>query len=280
MGRRCDTYAKRRYVQQTQHEQLGNAVPPRLAQCIARSIRRQLMQGYDNDRTTEAVQRFHKIFVDLDSAYPQDNLRNKVNPLDELVFIVLSRRTREAQYQRAYNELRKLCRPWSKFLSTPEKTLRKVLQPRGLVNQRVATLRAVFSTIIQDFGSLTLAPLKRMSYSEAYHYLRSLPGVNDKTAKCVMLYSLSLPALPVDTHTLRVSKRLGLLPSGTSLFKAPRALDAVVPRASRGRFHVLTVLHGREVCTPKDPDCGRCPVKLQCPTGLLKPRSDARRKPA
>lgn len=264
-GRRCDTYAKSRYVQQTQHEQVGNAVPPLLAQHVARAIRRQLLDG--KARGSKRVTRFEKIFHLLDSAYPVSDLGNKKDPLDELIYILLSRRTREDQYQNAYLGLRKRYRPWKKVLSANARDLRAALRPIGLFNQRATALRGILRAIAADFGRVTLAPLRRRTYSEAYNFLRSLPGVNDKTAKCVMLYSLGMPALPVDAHTYRVSLRLGLLPKGTSLFKAPRLLEAVVPRDQRGRFHVLAVMHGRSVCTPRDPACHHCVLQGSCPTG-------------
>src|SRR5881296_459630 len=103
-GRRCDTYANSRYVQQTQHEQVGNAVPPLLAQHVARAIRRQLLDGIVSP--SERAKRFERVFTLLDSAYPADNLGNKRDPLDELIYILLSRRTREDQYQQAYQNLR------------------------------------------------------------------------------------------------------------------------------------------------------------------------------
>jgi endonuclease-3 len=275
-GRRCDTYAKDRYVKQTQHEQLGNAVPPLLAEHVAKAIRTQLLQGRDVVALKDQRSRFAKIYAPLDRSYKKsERLGNLRNPLDELIYIMLSRRTREAQYQAAYAALAKQFRPWNKLLDASDLEVLAVLRPIGLANQRVKALREMLKTIAEDFGSLSLAPLRRMSYARAYHYLRSLPGVNDKTAKCVMYYALDLPALPIDTHTLRVSKRLGLVPQDTSEFLAPKYLDAVVPRDQRGRFHILTVLHGRAVCTPKDPRCGECPIRSLCVS-----RSQAKKSPS
>jgi len=273
-GRRCDTYAKSRYVKQTQHEQVGNAVPPLLARRVAAAIRAQLLDRRDQEWVREQQARFDPIFRILDASYPHDWLGNKSNPLDELIYVLLSRRAREAQYQESYRELARRYRPWGKLLDAPEDDLTELLRPLGLATQRAKALRGVLSTIKEDFGRVSLNGLRRMSYSGAYHYLRSLPGVNDKTAKCVMLYALGMPALPVDTHTLRVSERLGLVPAGTSPFLAPRPLDAIVPRPARGRYHILTVLHGRILCTPRNPRCGECPVRDLCPTG----RAPGRRK--
>jgi endonuclease III len=266
-GRRCDTYAKSRYVKQTQHEQVGNAVPPLLARQVARAMRSQLFE-FTAPKCAGEPDRFLAIFSALDGVFPHDFLGNKRNPLDELIYILLSRRAREAQYQSAYAQLARRFRPWGKLLRSADAVVLDVLRPLGLANQRLTALRGVLEAIDADFGRLTLSPLRRMSYSAAYNYLRSLPSVNDKTAKCVMYYALDMPALPVDTHTLRVSKRFGFIPKTTSLFRAPRLLDSVVPRENRGRYHVLTVLLGRSTCTSRAPDCGACPVRHLCETGV------------
>ena len=265
-GRRCDTYAKSRYLQQTQHEQVGNAVPPRLGHIVAATLKAQLESSRAAGSMHGARRRLARAFELLDKSYPQDDLGNFSDPLDELVYIVLSRRSREQLYQRTFKALKKKYRSWNQLLDAEPRQIRRLLEPLGLQNQRVSQLRAMLRTIRRDFGRLSLASLKRSGYSEAYNYLRSLPGVNDKTAKCVMLYSLQLPALPVDTHTFRISSRLGLIPKGTSLFRAPALLDAVVPRGQRGRFHVLTVLHGRQVCKQTSPLCAQCPLKTLCPS--------------
>jgi endonuclease III len=263
-GRRCDTYAKSRYLKQTQHEQVGNAVPPLLARVVAKQIRRQLIEHRDIDDLTTRQRLFDTAFPLLDAAYPQDFLGNQRNPLDELIYIMLSRRTRDQQYRVGYELLARRFRPWKKIFTASDRELRDVLRPLGLANQRAHLLRAVLLTIYSDFGRLTLTPLRRMGYSDAYNYLRSLPGVNDKTAKCVMLYSLNLPALPIDAHTFRVSRLIGLLPLDTSFHLAPAKLDAIVPPEKRGRYHVLTILHGRRVCTPARPRCDICPLRTRC----------------
>jgi endonuclease III len=262
-GRRCDTYAKSRYVQQTQHEQVGNAVPPMLARVVARAIRTHL---FSKPQWAPSSRNFERIFDTLDALYPVCNLGNKSNPVDELVYIMLSRRAREQQYQAIYSQLKQTYRSWDSVLKASESELARLLQPLGLAQQRSRSIKAVLAAIHEDFGKISLTALRRWDYSAAYHYLTALPGVNDKTAKCVMMYSLGFPMLPVDTHTLRVSARLGLVPANTTLFKAPRLLDSAVPRRHRSRYHILTVLHGRAVCIARRPKCAACPVARLCPS--------------
>lgn len=272
-GRRCDTYAKNRYVKQTQHEQVGNAVPPRLARYVARAIRKQLLQPETLSRSTQQQRRFLEVFPHLDSAFPEDRLGNFADPLDELVFIMLSRRSRSSVYQPVFADLKKRYRKWGRILTADSAELLRILKPLGLVSQRLRDLRLMLRVVEQDFGTVSLARLRKMTYSAAYNYLRSLPGVNDKSAKCVLFYALGHNTLPVDTHTLRVSTRIGLIPADTSLHRAPRLLDRVVPPSMRGRYHVLTVLLGRHYCRSESPNCGACPVRNDCLHSLSRSKS-------
>ena len=268
-GRRCDTYAGSRYKQQTQHEQVGNAVPPRLAHTLAKAIKKQLFNNGDQEGRIRTISQ--TVFHQLDAAYPDTNLGNKVNPLDELIYIILSRRTREIQYQEAYQRLRRTYRSWRRVLTADLEELQQLLQPFGLARQKAQAIKKLIGTVESDMGRVSLAPLKSASDSAAYHYLRSLPGVSDKTAKCVMLYSLGRDVLPVDTHTYRVSRRLGLIPRSVSYYRAPRFLDAAVPRPLRRRYHILSILHGRDICRSHAPQCHVCPVADDCPSSNAHP---------
>lgn len=266
-GRRCDTYARSRYRVQTQHEQIGNAVPPVLARVIGLSVRRQIIEKRPQMNVQDTKKQFDRVYATLDRQYPTDRLGNKCNPLDELIFILLSRRAVEAQYVSAYLTLRRRYRRWSSLLNASFDEVASLIRPVGLANQRTEAILGSIEAIKEDFGTVSLAPLRRWSDSRVYHYLRTLPGVGDKTAKCVMAYSLNRNVLPIDSHTLRVSLRLGLVPHGTSYHRAPNLLDATVPSSKRLRFHVLCVLHGRATCRPRGPRCSSCQLREVCPIG-------------
>ena len=84
----------------------------------------------------------------------------------------------------------------------------------------------------------------------------SLPGVGRKTANVVRSVALDLPGLPVDTHVLRLSKRLGLT-TETDPVKVELELNPMVPMAERGDFSLRLILHGRRVCFARKPNCAR-----------------------
>jgi endonuclease-3 len=89
-------------------------------------------------------------------------------------------------------------------------------------------------------------------------------GVGPKTVACVLLFSLGRPVLPVDTHVLRVSRRVGLIESRTSMEKAHQVLGEMVPDGAVYDFHVNMVSHGRRVCYSREPRCDICALAPHC----------------
>lgn len=195
-------------------------------------------------------------------------LGNKRNPLDELVYIQLSVRTREMSYQGTYPTLRRLVGgAWERLLSTPELGALRVMESGGMARVKLARLRAQFEQLRERFGRVTLEPLRHMSTEEAEGVLRSLPGVGPKVARCVLLYSFDRDVFPVDSHCHRVLSRLGFLPTAVHVKAGHDFLQDLVPPPIRRSLHVNLVRHGRDTCTPGVPRCLDCPLLSLCPTG-------------
>jgi len=76
--------------------------------------------------------------------------------------------------------------------------------------------------------------------------------------------ALGLPGLPVDTHVLRLSKRLRLTEE-TDPVKVELELNAMIPAAERGEFSLRLILHGRRVCFARSAACERCALADFCP---------------
>ena len=95
--------------------------------------------------------------------------------------------------------------------------------------------------------------------------LVTLPGVGRKTANVVRSVVFNLPGLPVDTHVLRLSKRLGLTREDDPV-KVEYALNALLPPVEWGEFSLRLILHGRRVCDARKPKCGECRLAEICPS--------------
>ncbi len=104
--------------------------------------------------------------------------------------------------------------------------------------------------------------------------LVTLPGVGRKTGNVLRSVAFGLPGLPVDTHVLRLSKRLGLTqglapPDRDDPVEVEGLLNAMVPAPERGTFSLRMILHGRAVCTARSPGCGRCLLADVCPSAAI-----------
>lgn len=197
--------------------------------------------------------------------YRSPLLNNKEDPLDELVFIVLSQMTTGPSYERVFDRLKAAMPSWHYLIETSVSKLAALIEDAGLSVQRATRLKQIAERIEQDLGEVSLDVLQEADDGTIQEYLTSLPGVGAKTAKCVMLYSFDRQVLPVDTHTARLAARLGLV-RDERLTAVDRDLPAVVSPRLRFDFHVNAVAHGRAVCRSVRPRCGECVLSSFCPT--------------
>ncbi len=189
---------------------------------------------------------------------------NKRQPLDELVYIILSTRTAEAVFRGIYRSLKKAFPSWNEINGNRVGEFHRILAPGGLSSLKAYQLLGIFSALRREFGRATLAPLSAMPDGDAERFLMSLPGVGKKVAKCVLMYSLDRQVLPVDVHTHRVAMRLGLQAKRRP-DTSQDLIEAQVPPRLRYGFHVNAVAHGRSVCLPRKPMCGVCVLRPYCP---------------
>jgi len=199
----------------------------------------------------------------LRGAYGAPRLGNPKDPLDDLVYVVVSNKTSAQMARLTYRRLKARFESWDEVLATGSKVLRPILKPAGLSEVKAKQLRAAFKKIREDFGKCDLRALRQRSEGDVHEYLVGLPGVSDKVAKCVMMYTMGASVLPVDAHVHRIATRLGW----TARRRADQSheeLEALVPPDFRYAFHVGCVLHGRKICRPEKPACQQCCINHSC----------------
>ncbi|GMV85162.1 MAG: hypothetical protein AMXMBFR80_10180 [Dehalococcoidia bacterium] len=189
------------------------------------------------------------------------------DPLAELVLTVLSQNTADTNSGRAFVQMMRRYPSWDAIAAAPLDELVTTIQSGGLARQKAPRIQAILRAVAERSPGWDLSFLETMPLEEARAWLRALPGVGPKTAACVLLFSLGRPALPVDTHVERVSKRLGLIPAKATAEQAHDLLEALVDPADYYRFHMLLIKHGRRTCAARKPACDRCPI-LACPSRL------------
>ena len=138
--------------------------------------------------------------------------------------------------------------------STPEK-LGQMIKRVGLWRAKATNLHGAMTVIAKAHAGHI--PRKREELTE-------LPGVGWKTAGVVVNHAFGTPALPVDTHVGRVSRRLGLTAQEDPR-KVEEDLTQLLPPVQWGRAHQLLIWHGRRTCEARLPHCSRCVVRELCP---------------
>jgi endonuclease III len=200
----------------------------------------------------------------LDEVYVQTRLGNKSNPLDELVYAMLSGQTREDRYQHVFRDFKSRFPRWDMVSKASRRSVRSSIWNAGLADQKSGYIKAIVRRLENDFGEVSLRALKQMGDVAAERYLLSLRGVGVKTARCVLMYSLDRHVFPADIHCLRIMRRLGWI---ESVNRSPRTVadlaQACVPPPVRKKLHIRLVQHGRAICRPR-PKCDLCCIKGVC----------------
>ena len=198
---------------------------------------------------------------------PERGNFRRLPAVDELVLTLLSQSTTDINSWRGYQALLARFPDWEAVAAAPLAAIEDTIRPCGLARQKAPRLKEILQRLRAEQGSITLDFLSEMPPDEALAYLMTLHGVGRKTASCVLLFSLEMAALPVDTHVWRVARRLGLLPDRGSADAAHALLESLLPEDYYLPFHVNVIAHGRRTCTARHPACARCPVLDLCPYG-------------
>jgi endonuclease III len=228
---------------------------------LGESIKRTGAIWKEQVRTREHI--VQKVCDTLTRNYGNPRHGNPSDPLQDLLYVILSNKTAPRIARKTYARLRERFPRWEEILNEPTAKLRSVLKPAGLSHVKSKQIRAALRLIKQRFGRYDLRPLKKWLPTEAERFLVGLPGVSKKVAKCVMMYTLAMRVLPVDSHVHRVAVRLGW----TNRKRADQCheeLEALVAPTLRSSFHVCCIAHGRKLCRPTKPLCHQCDIKRYC----------------
>jgi endonuclease III len=206
----------------------------------------------------------------LSVLYGNPDLGNKHDPVDELVYIILSRKTFEAAYQKGYELLKARFPSWDDLLGAPRRKVEALIRSGGLSGKKTTSLYGALGKLRETFGHCTLEPARTWDDDKLEEFLCSLPEIQRKSAYCIMLYALGRAVFPADTHVGRILARLGpyrelgLELKGLDHKQLQKTLADLIPPNLRHSLHVNLVAHGRGICHAIKPDCANCELKLFC----------------
>jgi endonuclease-3 len=204
----------------------------------------------------------------LEQEYGPRQWQSDRDPVDVLIGTILSQNTSDTNSGRAFSSLKASFDSWETVASAPAEHVAEAIKSGGLSQIKAVRIKQVLGQIKKEQGRISLDSLKSMNMAEAEDYLIRLPGVGPKTARCVLLFSLGKPSLPVDTHIFRVAKRLGLIDSRASTVRAHGLLQEQTPPSKVYQFHIHMIEHGRRICHARQPRCCSCILKDICPSSL------------
>ena len=193
---------------------------------------------------------------------------SRFDPIEELVFTILSQHTSDLNAFKAYDKLVEAFGSWDAVIQGDAEDIAEAIRIGGLSKIKAPRIKAVLRDIREKCGGLDLSFLREMPLEEAKAWLKELPGVGPKTAAIVLCFALGMPAMPVDTHIYRVSKRLGLIGEKVTADQAHDILEASVAPEQVFALHVYLITHGRQVCKARRPLCDRCVLKDGCPSAF------------
>jgi len=137
--------------------------------------------------------------------------------------------------------------------------LQEMIRSTGFFNAKSRSLLGMARDVVERFDG---------EVPDRMADLVSLPGVGRKTANVVLSVAFGKPGLPVDTHVLRLSRRLGLTAQEDPV-KVEREIGPMVPAPQRGLLSCRLILHGRRVCLARKPRCEACVLADFCPSSQL-----------
>jgi len=178
-------------------------------------------------------------------------------PFQLLIAVILSAQCTDAKVNEVTRVLFRAFPNPTRLASAPRADVEKIVYPTGFYREKAAHIIETSRLLLENHdGEVPLA-------MEA---LTALPGVGRKTANVIRGQVGGLPAVIVDTHFKRVTKRLGLTEQDDP-GAIERELVRLIPEALQFSFSMAANRHGRTYCTARNPRCGDCPVQKLCPSG-------------
>jgi endonuclease-3 len=183
---------------------------------------------------------------------------NHSNPFELVVAVSLSAQCTDALVNKVTKELFKKYKTPEDYLNVPLEELQNDIRSIGLYRNKAKNIQNLCRLLLEKYDSQV--PNDRDE-------LINLPGVGRKTANVVVSVAFGTPAIAVDTHVERVSKRLAICRWKDSVLEVEKTLMKKVPKEEWSITHHRMIFFGRYHCKAQNPQCGSCPLLELCREG-------------
>ncbi|MGN7299611.1 endonuclease III [Fredinandcohnia onubensis] len=183
---------------------------------------------------------------------------NHKNPFELVIAVSLSAQCTDALVNKVTASLFEKYKTPEDYLAVSLEELQNDIRSIGLFRNKAKNIRKLCQMLIEEYGGIL--PQDRDE-------LTKLPGVGRKTANVVVSVAFGIPAIAVDTHVERVSKRLGFCRWKDSVLEVEKTLMKKVPKEEWSVTHHRMIFFGRYHCKAQNPQCEICPLLEVCREG-------------
>lgn len=176
------------------------------------------------------------------------------NHFELLIAVILSAQATDISVNKATKHLFPVANTPEKIVALGIDELKKTIKTINLYPTKAKHIIKTCELLVEKFHSTV--PNNRDD-------LESLPGVGRKTANVILNTAFGESTIAVDTHIFRVANRTGLAKGKTPL-AVENALMKIIPKKYLRDAHHWLVLHGRYICTARNPKCAQCPIEQWC----------------
>ncbi|MGM0776670.1 MAG: endonuclease III [Bacillota bacterium] len=183
---------------------------------------------------------------------------NHSNPFELVIAVALSAQCTDALVNKVTRNLFQKYKTPEDYLNVSIEELQEDIRSIGLYRNKAKNIQKLCKLLLDEYGGVV--PRDRDE-------LTKLPGVGRKTANVVVSVAFGVPAIAVDTHVERVSKRLGFCRWKDSVLEVEKALMKKVPMDEWSVTHHRMIFFGRYHCKAQKPQCEICPLLDICREG-------------
>ncbi|AXN37310.1 endonuclease III [Peribacillus butanolivorans] len=183
---------------------------------------------------------------------------NHSNPFELVIAVALSAQCTDVLVNKVTKDLFQKYKTPEDYISVPIEELENDIRSIGLFRNKAKNIQKLSRMLIEEYDREV--PRDRDE-------LTKLPGVGRKTANVVVSVAYDVPAIAVDTHVERVSKRLGLCRWKDSVLEVEKTLMVKIPKEEWSVTHHRLIFFGRYHCKAQSPRCETCPLLELCREG-------------
>ena len=176
-------------------------------------------------------------------------------PYELAIAVMLSAQTTDKAVNSATKGLFNEYKSLEEIDAAPIENIEKSIQKLGLFKNKAKNIKGIAHTLLTEFNG---------ELPSDKDELQRLPGIGNKSAGVIRIEVFKIPDLPVDTHIIRISNRLGIASKNDLPIDIEHKLKKLIPESNWIKTHHQLIHFGRYFCTAKSPRCSECELRKFC----------------